>query len=242
MNKKIYFPVICYNHNVLCHFMFSSMKLANDCMIKNISMSFDCIFFDSLVARARNAAAAGFLNSNATHMLFIDSDISFRSSDVFSMLEKDKEVICGVYPKKYINKKKLDYISKLMYPLPDNYESLCTNFATEIKRGQAQTVDYAATGFMLIARTALEKIIKKFPNIKYKNDIDGYHQYGDNFYNFFPCEINQQTKKYESEDYGFSRLWRETGGEIFVDNSICLTHYGWKGYEGNLTEQIKIFK
>ena len=94
---------------------------------------------------------------------------------------------------------------------------------------------------MLIKKEAILKIIEKFPNIKYKNDIDAYSHYGDNFYNLFPCEINPETKKYESEDYGFSRLWRETGGEIFIEKSAELTHYGWKGYVGNVNDQIKLF-
>lgn len=217
------------------------MKLCNDCMIKNIPIGFDCIYFDSLIARARNAAVAGFLNQpDSTHLLFVDTDINFRSEDVFKMLEKDKDVICGLYPKKYTSKSKLEYVLNLYKKLPNNYESLCTDFSSEILEG-GEKAKYAATGFILIKKEAILKIIEKFPNIKYKNDIDAYNGYGDNFYNLFPCEINPETKKYESEDYGFSRLWRETGGEIFVEKSVELTHYGWKGYSGNINEQIKLF-
>lgn len=217
------------------------MKLCNDCMIKNIPIGFDCIYFDSLIARARNAAVAGFLNQpDSTHLLFVDTDINFRSEDVFKMLERNEEVICGLYPKKYTSKSKLEYISNLYKKLPNNYESLCTDFSSEMLEN-GEKVKYAATGFMLIKKEAILKIIEKFPNIKYKNDIDAYNGYGDNFYNLFPCEINPETKKYESEDYGFSRLWRETGGEIFVEKSVELTHYGWKGYLGNINEQIKLF-
>lgn len=241
MKPKIYFPVICYNHNVLVHYMFSVMRLCNDCMIKDVAIGFDCIYFDSLIARARNAAVAGFLNQkDATHLLFVDTDINFRSEDVFKMLERDKEVVCGLYPKKYISKIKLDYVAKMNKQLPNNYESLCTDFSSEIFNDGSKA-KYAATGFMLIKKEAILKIIEKFPNIKYKNDIDSYEQYGDNFYNLFPCEINPETKKYESEDYGFSRLWRETGGEIFIEKSAELIHYGWKGFSGNISEQMKYF-
>jgi hypothetical protein len=221
--------------------MFSTMKLCNECIIKDIPIGFDCIYFDSLIARARNAAVAGFLNQkDSTHLLFVDTDINFKSEDVFKMLERDKEVVCGLYPKKYISKIKLDYVSNLYKKLPNNYESLCTDFSSEVS-GDAEKVKYAATGFMLIKKEAILKIIEKFPNTKYKNDIDAYNHYGDNFYNLFPCEINPETKKYESEDYGFSRLWRETGGEIFIEKSAELTHYGWKGYVGNVNDQIKLF-
>ena len=243
MQPKIYFPVICYNHNVLVHYMFSVMRLSNDAMMKGFSIVFDCIYFDSLISRARNAAAAGFLNHpTATHMLFIDSDIAFESNDVFKLIDQNKEVICGAYPKKTIDQKKIDEIIKAYGSLPPNYESLCTNFAAEITKNEDSTIDYAATGFMLIKKSALKKIIDKFPEIKYKNDITSYAHYGDNFYNFFPCEVNPKTKKYESEDYGFSRLWRETGGKIYLEKSCSLTHFGWKGYTGNLAAQNNIFK
>lgn len=243
MQTKIYFPIICYNHTVLVHYLFSVMKLSNDAIMKGIPIVFDCIYFDSLVARARNAAAAGFLNHpTATHMLFVDTDISFSSSDVFKMLDKNEEVVCGLYPKKYISVEKLNAISKTLNHLPSNYDILCTDFAAEIKNSSTETIDYAATGFMLIKKEVFRKIIDKYPEIKYKNDIKSYNHYGDNFYNFFPCEVNKETKKYESEDYGFSRLWRECGGKIYVEKSCELTHYGWKGYSGSILAQSEFFK
>ena len=75
---KIYLPVICYNHTVLSHFMFSVMKLVYEGQRRGIAFSLDCIYFESLIARARNAAAASFLNQpDCDYMMFIDSDISF---------------------------------------------------------------------------------------------------------------------------------------------------------------------
>ena len=59
---KVYLPVICYNHTVLSHFMFSVMQLVFDGQRRGISFCVDCIYFESLIARARNAAAACFLN------------------------------------------------------------------------------------------------------------------------------------------------------------------------------------
>ena len=106
-----------------------------------------------------------FLNQkDSTHLLFVDTDINFRSEDVFKMLERDKEVICGLYPKKYISKIKLDYIAKTNKQLPNNYESLCTDFSSEIFN-DGEKAKYAATGFMLIKKEAILKIIEKFPNI-----------------------------------------------------------------------------
>ena len=243
---KIYLPVICYNHTVLSHFMFSVMKLVYEGQRRGIAFSLDCIYFESLIARARNAAAASFLNQpDCDYMMFIDSDISFEPESFFSLLKADKDVISGLYPKKYISNSKVKLLFDRGPELLNNYEPLCTDFATEIPFNKnvntVEEVKYAATGFMLFKKRVFNQIAREVPNIAYKNDIDGYMGYGDKFYDFFPCKVNEITKKYESEDYGFCNLYRSIGGKIYVDTTCTLTHYGWKGYTGNFHNQSKIF-
>ena len=99
-------------------------------------------------------------------------------------------------------------------------------------------VDYAATGFMLIKISAIKRLIKEKPELKYRNDVDGYLSWGDNFYDFFPAQINPKTQKYESEDYGFCNLWRSIGGKVYVDPSINLQHFGSLSY---LKQQSEIY-
>jgi hypothetical protein len=197
-----------------------------------------------LIARARNAAASNFLNrTDCDYMMFIDSDISFEPESFFSLLKADKDVVSGLYPKKYINSSKVKNLADRN--LLNNYEELCTDFATEIKLDkntkQIEEVNYAATGFMLFKKRVFSQIANEVPNIAYKNDIDGYMGYGDKFYDFFPCKVNEVTKKYESEDYGFCNLYKSIGGKIYVDTTCNLTHYGWKGYKGNFYQQSKTF-
>ena len=94
---------------------------------------------------------------------------------------------------------------------------------------------------MLIKRECIEKIIAAKPEIKYTNDIDGYMDAGDNFYDIFRCEVNPETKKYESEDYGFCKLWKSLGGEINVVTDISLGHRGFNTYMGNLKLQSNYY-
>jgi len=242
--SKVYLPVICYNHTVLSHFMFSVMKLVFEGQKRGVSFSLDCIYFESLIARARNAAASNFLGmKDCDYMMFIDSDISFEPESFFSLLKADKDVVSGLYPKKYINSSKVKNLADRN--LLNNYEELCTDFATEIKLDKntkkIEEVNYAATGFMLFKKCVFSQIANEVPNIAYKNDIDGYMGYGDKFYDFFPCKVNEVTKKYESEDYGFCNLYKSIGGKIYVDTTCNLTHYGWKGYKGNFYQQSKTF-
>jgi len=220
------------------------MQLVFEGQRRGISFSLDCIYFESLIARARNAAASNFLNrTDCDYMMFIDSDISFEPESFFSLLKADKDVVSGLYPKKYINSSKVKNLADRN--LLNNYEELCTDFATEIKLDkntkQIEEVNYAATGFMLFKKCVFSQIANEVPNIAYKNDIDGYMGYGDKFYDFFPCKVNEVTKKYESEDYGFCNLYKSIGGKIYVDTTCNLTHYGWKGYKGNFYQQSKTF-
>jgi glycosyltransferase involved in cell wall biosynthesis len=160
--------------------MFSVMKLVFEGQRRGISFAMDCIYFESLIARARNAAAANFLNQpECDYMLFIDSDISFEPEDVFKLIKSDKDLVSGLYPKKYINSSKVKMLAdKGPELLNDKYESLCTDFATEISYSEQvkeiEEVKYAATGFMLFKKRVFNQIIRSVPNIKYDNDIDGY--------------------------------------------------------------------
>ena len=70
----------------------------------NIDLSFSCMFNESLIQRGRNALAHGFLEKeDATHLMFIDADIRWNPADIVKMIEADKDILCGIYPKKEIN-------------------------------------------------------------------------------------------------------------------------------------------
>jgi hypothetical protein len=58
---------------------------------------------ESLITRARNTLAYDFLDTDATHLMFIDADITFNPEDIVRMVNADKDIICGLYPKKEIN-------------------------------------------------------------------------------------------------------------------------------------------
>ena len=58
---------------------------------------------DSIIASARNHLTQQFLESQATHLMWIDADIGFNPIDIVSMAVADQDIVCGVYPKKGID-------------------------------------------------------------------------------------------------------------------------------------------
>lgn len=242
---KIYIPILCYNH--MCHTSFMMSILETILYFKNngIDASIYPITFDSLVSRARNAATAFFMsNDEFTHMLFIDSDIQFKPQDIIRMLQQDKDVIAAGYPKKAFYQDRMTKIFS-QEELPPGPLELCTQIPVSILPDQPiENIDlleayYVTTGFLLIKKEVIRKMIETYPERKYINDIDGYMSANqDMFYDFFTVVINPNTKRFESEDYGFSRLWIETGGKIFLLTDVTLTHFGWYGYVGNLKRHL----
>jgi len=253
-DTKVLFPLITYNGTCNTEFAMAAMGLLLQIYRhKDIDMVLSPITFESLISRARNAAAAWALSDNYSHLLFIDADIGFDPHDVFKLIKADKDVAVGIYPKKYYSRSKMEALAKNspeVFNAKEDWKAVATDFSTELneeslkkaKRGEIFEVNYAATGFMLIKTDVLRKIIDKRPDLKYVNDVDGYmsaHQ--DNFYDFFQVGVNPSSKKYESEDYGFCQLWRSLGGKIHVVPDIKLVHTGRNHYPGDVIKQANIF-
>lgn len=241
---RLFIPIICYNH--MCHsaFMFSLMKLILALKDKGIDVSIFPIGFDSLVCRARNAAIAHFMSKNYTHILFLDTDIEFQPEDIFKMLNAKEKVVGGAYAQKWLNMNKIKTVFS-RENVPVNPMLLCTNHSVHIEPFGNNTEDklevqYLTSGCMLIEKSVIDIMTRAYPERRYTNDIDGYAGADkDMFYNFFSVEINNETNRYESEDYSFCRLWRERGGHVYVIPDISLTHYGWFGYQTNLKTQLE---
>lgn len=222
--------------------MMSLMKLIMFCRNNDISLVVFPITFDSLVNRARNAAVATFLSDpDATHLLFIDSDIEFDPQDVMKLFFADRDVVAGAYPQKWLDMSK--YNPNIANPL-----EICTKMSVHLSpttKSSSEDIaavmeaDYVTTGFLLIKRVVFEQMIAAYPERQYINDIDGYSSANKNmFYDFFTVSINSDTKRFESEDYGFSRLWKTIGGKIHVVTDMTLKHHGWFAFPGNLHRML----
>ena len=112
-------------------------------------------------------------------------------------------------------------------------------FRSAIENGVIKLHD-GATGFMMIKREAIDKMIAAYPELKYNNDLNTPADLQDYFYAFFDTMIDPKDKRYLSEDYTFSRRWQDIGGDILLDPTISLNHFGSFNFQGNPSEIIQI--
>lgn len=209
------------------------------------------MFNESLITRARNYLADEFLRSEMTHLMFIDSDITFNAQDVLVMLhlaEGDKDVLCGPYPKKAISWEKVklavdkgfaDKDPLALENFTGDYVFNPVEGTTRIDMSAPTEVKEGGTGFMLINRETFRRFDEAFPERMYRPDhvrtinFDGSRE----IMAYFDCVIDPDSKRYLSEDYMFCQYARKVGSKVWMLPWLELKHtgsYTWGGSLGAL--------
>jgi len=203
----------------------------------------------SLVTQGRNLCVSSFLNKKEyTHMLFIDSDISFDPSSVVKLLKCDKDVVSIPYPMKTINWNKvhgriqndknisMNDLSKSGFTYPIKVEDQQN---INVSKGIME-VTHAPTGFMLIKKEAILKMVEKYPHLKIKQPtiMNGEAKDTENLWNFFDTWFDQKTNKYYGEDFAFCQKFRDIGGKCYCYVDDFITHVGEYSYEGKFIDEL----
>tara|TARA_B100000886_G_scaffold219131_1_gene152151 strand:- start:727 stop:1407 length:681 start_codon:yes stop_codon:yes gene_type:complete len=200
----------------MCCTAYTEALLYTTMYLSQKNINFNVKFINNqIVTRARNMICSIFMDDESyTHLLFIDADIKWSPEHVIMLLEHDLECVIGVYP------------NKQYYKIKDDIKlNPSSQFASpQIENNNLVKINKAATGFMLLKKSALIKIQKDvetfiLPNSEGK-DIE--------LYNYFDCMVVD--KNYLTEDYYFSHLFNKNGGEIWADKRIVLGHIGSHTY------------
>ena len=84
------------------HYTQSLLELQKECLKDRIGCRFH-IIKSSLVTQGRNLCVSAFLQSDSTHLLFVDSDICFNPKSPKRLIACDKDIISIPYPLKDMN-------------------------------------------------------------------------------------------------------------------------------------------
>lgn len=195
---------------------------------------------ESLITRARNELTRIFLEKGFDYLMFIDADISFDGHAVAQLMAADRDIACGIYPKKEIDWKQVARFAKEGREDLHNYGGA---FVLNMVGGaDAETDDdgmievrHGGTGFMLIKRQVFEDLIPHVPTYRASTVRDP--NTGDYLkpltHEFFATSIDE-TGCLLSEDYHFCELWRKHGGKVYANPFIKLEHVGTYVYTGEV--------
>jgi glycosyltransferase involved in cell wall biosynthesis len=182
--RKLFVATPMYGGQCAGMYTRSIADLAAICAKYQIQLQLYFLFNESLITRARNYCVDEFMRSNATHLMFIDSDIGFDPNDVLAMLalmtdESEYDVMGGPYPKKCISWEKIkqavdkgvaDSDPNTLERFVGDYVFNPKNNQNEIPLGKPAEVREIGTGFMMVRRKTFEVYQKHYPNQSYRPD------------------------------------------------------------------------
>ena len=258
--RKMKFFLATPMYGGMCNGMYtkSLMDTTSVFMQYGIPMQIYYLFNESLITRARNYCVANFLKSDATHLIFIDSDIHWKAMDLMYMIHLISEkpelyrIMCALYPKKTIAWEKVLTAAKtgdydetpwelekvagdmVFNPLPDEYPNGQAPVFEPVK------IKEGATGFMIIERAVFEEYAEAHPELLYTPDHlrEGEFKPGEQITAFFDCIINEQNR-YLSEDYMFSEYCRKLGMDIWALPMVELMHCGAYIFQGSIIKMAQ---
>jgi hypothetical protein len=234
--------------DVSMHYAQSLLHLQKWCFHNKVRIGFQ-LMKSSLITQGRNMCVAEFLKKEFTHLLFIDSDISFNEGAVGRLIEANKDVISIPYPLKDMNwdkgfkmiqegkiKSVLDLKNKAFYrypfKVPDPENIKIQNKVIE--------VTHSPTGFMMIKREVFEKMIIAYPNLRIDQDqlVNGKIEKLGHMWNFFDTLFDPEKRTYLGEDFAFCKRWRDIGGTCHAWIGDYITHVGEHQYTSRFADEL----
>ena len=206
---RVHICMPCYGGMMTESTFTSFIKWASTARQLGINWTVETLSNESLISRGRNTLTAKFLsNKESTHLMFIDSDIGWEAWHLLVLLNRDVDVIGGLYP---------------MKSMPVKW---CVNGFEGAETGpdHLQEVTKTGTGFLLIKREVFEKL-NAHPAVRpFVNDIGLPSELNPYMKTYFDTAVREG--RYYSEDWTFCENWRDLGGKVWVDKRVLLKHTG----------------
>ena len=218
---RVHICMPCYGGMLTESTFMSYIKWSNTARQLGIDWTMETMTNESLISRARNTLTAKFLhNKDSTHLMFIDADIGWEPWHLLVMLDRDVDVIGGLYP---------------MKSLPVKW---CVNGFEGAEEGPdgLQEVSKTGTGFLLIKRAVFEKLNEHPATKPFMNDIGLPAELNPYMKTYFDTAVREN--RYYSEDWTFCENWRDLGGRVWVDKRILLKHTGTYVFDYQAQDQL----
>jgi hypothetical protein len=216
----IFIATPCLDGNVNAHYTAALVRTMSTLQQRGWrSPQIDFEIGNSLIADARNKLLARFLASDASDLVFIDSDLSWQADDLLRLVSYDTPFVAGVYQRK--SRTKIDFTVKFGPTIGMDANRL-------------MVVERVGTGFMRLRRDCVTRMVAAHPALRLKNP----NAAGDpNFYALFDTDIVDG--QFVGEDFTFCDRWRKIGGQVLIDPAINLAHHGAAAYDEPLLKYLQ---
>lgn len=223
MAPNLYVFIPAFRNQMTATTMLTTHMLAQECWRRGIGFAISAVSWPD-IADLRGMAATYLIDRlpQASHLLFIDDDMSFKPELVMDMLLFNEPVVGALYPKR-------------CYPL----EFAGSGSENPEVRGGFVKCDGVGMGVTLIQRHVFEVIAEKMPDT-----IDTNLENSGLAGMFGGDPLKRILKPFEkvrheinggvlSEDFSFCQRWRQCGGEVWASATHTIQHIGNHAFEGN---------
>jgi len=212
----------------------SLLNLSESANKSNVKLTTIFLGNESLIQRGRNTIAHHFMNlPDATHLLFIDADLKFRTEDVVRMIQADKSFIVGPVALKGYN---WDEIRQAAVNGEDDIGRTGGVFNINklpgidmVDENEPFEIEHGGNAFMMLRRDVFETLKPHTPI--YTNGGRSLPD-GVEIYDYFRVEINKDTNHLLSEDYFLCHSYRQLGGKVWCAPWVETGHFGSHLFNG----------
>ena len=217
--RTLFIGIPAYDGKLNIKTAFALAQLMPKAMSLGVSVILSDLSNCSIITMARNALVHEFLKTDATDLLFIDSDVIVSPDDILRLMAQSggKDITAGMYPRRA---KDQNFFADLHYTDSGDLEF----------NGSMMRVKRAPTGFMLIQRHVLEQMVFAHPEWTYEKSPT------EKMSAVFDFAI--VNGKYVGEDYLFCDRATQMGFTIYIDVDISLPHIGPNEFTRNFREDV----
>lgn len=175
---------------------------------------------NAMIGDCRGLIVSKFLDGDGTHLVFVDSDVSWQAGALLRLVDAPVDFVAGLYPQR---RDPIDF---------------CCQWDTskrEIELSEHGLIGVMGVpaGFMCLSREMLEKMVAHYADTQFRCDAAP----NGTAYDLFGAYRCGRIKY--GEDYSFCKRWRDIGGSIWVDPEIRMGHCGYKTFVAQVGEWLK---
>lgn len=174
---------------------------------------------------SRALAVVKFMQTEGTHLMFIDSDVSGPPGSIRRLLEYDLPFVASAYPKRQDPITfSFRYLEGASGPVYDQESGLLE-------------VAGVSGGFCCMSREMLRRMIVAYPDLEFYCQLAPFYRSVALFDPFWYSDKDGRHRL--SEDYSFCERWRKIGGKVLIDPEVTLGHTGNKRFTAKLLDYMK---